>query len=58
MFQEKKLQDQDVLLSSVIKDLSKELANTEEEGKQLEVNFQAEIQQHKVGKAHLTHADE
>ncbi|XP_055028836.2 coiled-coil domain-containing protein 175 [Misgurnus anguillicaudatus] len=40
--EEKKLQDH-VLLSSTIKDLAKELADTEEEGKQLEINFQAEI---------------
>ncbi|KAA0710937.1 hypothetical protein E1301_Tti002955 [Triplophysa tibetana] len=43
--EEKKLQDQDVLLSSVIECLANELTNTEEEGKQLEINFQAEIQE-------------
>lgn len=42
-----------MLLNSVIADLAKDLANTEDEGKQLEINFQAEIQQLKVGKAHL-----
>ncbi|XP_065111573.2 coiled-coil domain-containing protein 175 [Paramisgurnus dabryanus] len=40
--EEKKLQDH-VLLSSTIKDLAKELASTKEEGKQLEIKFQAEI---------------
>ncbi|XP_067222996.1 coiled-coil domain-containing protein 175 [Chanodichthys erythropterus] len=42
--EEKKLQDH-ILLNSVIKDLTEELANTEEEGKQMEMNYQSEILQ-------------
>lgn len=42
--QEKKLQDH-ILLNSVIEDLTEELSNTEEEGKQLEINYQHEILQ-------------
>ncbi|KAL1257608.1 hypothetical protein QQF64_010852 [Cirrhinus molitorella] len=42
--EKKKLQDH-ILLNSVIKDLTEELANTEEKGKQMEMNYQAEIQQ-------------
>lgn len=42
--QEKKLQDH-ILLNSVIEDLTEELSNTEEEGKQLEMNYQHEILQ-------------
>ncbi|KAK7142644.1 hypothetical protein R3I94_012104 [Phoxinus phoxinus] len=40
--EEKKLQDH-ILLNSVIEDLTEELSNTEEEGKQLEMNYQPEI---------------
>ncbi|KAI7804642.1 putative myosin-2 heavy chain, partial [Triplophysa rosa] len=54
--EEKKLQDQDVLLSSVIEHLAKELTNTEEEGKQLEINFQAEIQELKTDAESITQA--
>ncbi|XP_056624515.1 early endosome antigen 1 [Triplophysa dalaica] len=54
--EEKKLQDQDVLLSSVIEHLAKELTNTEEEGKQLEINFQAEIQKLKMDAESITQA--
>ncbi|ROJ78771.1 Coiled-coil domain-containing protein 175 [Anabarilius grahami] len=42
--EEKKFQDH-ILLNSVIEDLTEELANTEEEGKQTEMNYQSEIQQ-------------
>ncbi|XP_016423052.1 myosin-11 [Sinocyclocheilus rhinocerous] len=41
--EKKKLQNH-ILLNSVIKDLAEELANLEEVGKQLEMNYQAEIQ--------------
>ncbi|XP_043119569.1 golgin subfamily A member 6-like protein 22 [Puntigrus tetrazona] len=42
--EKKKLQDH-ILLNSVIKDLTEELANSEKVGKQMEMNYQAEIQQ-------------
>jgi len=42
--QEKELQDH-ILLNSVIEDLTEEMSNTEEKGKQLEMNYQTEILQ-------------
>ncbi|XP_050990090.1 interaptin [Labeo rohita] len=45
LLEEKKQLQNHILLNSVIKDLTAELANTEEEGKQMEMNYQAEIQQ-------------
>ncbi|XP_073683284.1 coiled-coil domain-containing protein 175 [Garra rufa] len=42
--EKEKLQDH-ILLNSVIKDLTEELANTEEAAKLMEMNYQAEIQQ-------------
>jgi len=42
--QEKELQDH-ILLNSVIGDLTEEMSNTEEKGKQLEMNYQTEILQ-------------
>ncbi|XP_067311946.1 coiled-coil domain-containing protein 175 isoform X2 [Pseudorasbora parva] len=42
--EEKKLQDH-ILLNAVIDSLTEEMANTEEEGKQMEMNYQSEILQ-------------
>ncbi|XP_042597838.1 myosin-11 [Cyprinus carpio] len=45
LLDEKKNLQNHILLNSVIKDLAEELANLEEVGKQMEMNYQAEIQQ-------------